>query len=119
MQPVRDFVADERPSCGQSFHAALALFLAAVDHDQNSRRTAVFGHLDCGDSRKTNTWIAQFTFDDGFNFFPQGLAQALTMVFLPAPFHASPRKFKGRIFDLCFGPYLLFGMPKRPLPFAT
>ncbi len=81
MQAVSDFVPNERRRRDQAFHAALAFFLASVHHDQHSRRPPVVAISTAVTVAKPNARISQFTFDDGFNLFPQGLAQALPMVF--------------------------------------
>ena len=49
---------------------------------------------------KPNARIGQFTFDDSFNLFPQGLAQALPMIFVSPLLHISPRIKPMRISEI-------------------
>ena len=87
MQPVSNFMADKRCRCRQPLQTLLAFFLASMYHDQHSRGAAVAGEFYRSHAGKANSGISQLAFDNGFNFFFQGLAQALPMIFLSAPLH--------------------------------
>src|SRR6266536_4703325 len=88
MKPVCDLMPNISRRGHQSFQATLALFVTSVHRYENPRRARILGQLHSGHAGQPNTRIAQLAFDDGFNLLPQGLPQALTVVFCPSLLHA-------------------------------
>lgn len=104
MQAVSHFVPDERRRGNQTLHAALALFVVPDDRNQHTRGPPVARKFYRCYSRQPNSWIGQLTFDDSVNLFPQGLAQALTMVFGATLLQTAPRnKTNENIRNYCQG----------------
>src|SRR6266403_5622560 len=91
VQPVGDFVTNKPGSRRKPLQAALALLVAPLHGHQNSRRTAVFRKFHRRDGSQTNSRISQLPFHHGFDLFPQGLSQALPMIFRTALLHIAPR----------------------------
>jgi hypothetical protein len=58
-----------------------------VNHDQHTRRSSIARKFHRSDRRKPNSGVGQFAFNYGLNLFPQGLAEALAMIFGPSFLH--------------------------------
>jgi hypothetical protein len=91
MQAVSNFVPNERRRCNQALHAALAFFVVPDDRNQHTRRSSIARKFYRCYRRQPDSRIRQLTFDNSFNLFPQGLAQALPMIFSATLLHTAPR----------------------------
>src|SRR5579862_556367 len=87
MQIFRDFAPDESNCRGQAFKRTVGLGVISIERDVNLCRARIFCQHNAGDADQSNTRIAQFALHDGFDLFPQGLPQALPMVFRAALLH--------------------------------
>ena len=82
-------MADEGARGIQSFQTLLRLLLVTGGRHKNPSLAAIVGQMHFGHAYQSNTRIAKLTFDECSNFFAQGLAHALTMMFLSPIFHNS------------------------------
>src|SRR5579863_3914293 len=96
-QPVRQFAPDVSLGRLQPFHAPLGFVVVAVYIHQNLRRTAVFRQMHAGYADQPDARIAQFAFDQSFNFFAQRFSQPSPMILDRALLHRPPRVKRLRI----------------------
>ena len=87
MQTLGHCAANESAGRHQSLEGSLRFSFVSLDVDEDPRRSRVFSYYHAADARQPNTRIAEFPLDDGFDLLTKCLAQALPMIFLPAPFH--------------------------------
>jgi hypothetical protein len=86
-QSARQFVPNISASCVQSFDALGRFLVRAGDVNKHARELSIRCHLHFVHGYKPNPGIAQLTFDQSGNFFPQRLAQPAAMIFLSSVFH--------------------------------
>ena len=81
VQVLRYLAPDESDRRSQAFQRTVGLGIISIQGDENLRRARVLRQYHAGYANQPNARIAQLALHDGFNLFPQGLAQALPMIF--------------------------------------
>src|SRR3984893_8804369 len=88
VQVFRHLATDESDRLGQALQRTVGLGVIAIKGDENLRRARILRQYHAGDADQPDARAAQFALHDGFDFLPQGLTQALSMVFRAALLHS-------------------------------